>query len=45
MTAKVVARHRVTGALEAVALLRNDPVPRVRNTAERAVFAITRAVP
>lgn len=45
MAAKVVARHRVTGALEAVALLRNDPSPRVRSTAERAVLAITRAFP
>jgi hypothetical protein len=33
MAAKVVARHRVGGALEAVAALRDDPVPRVRAAA------------
>jgi hypothetical protein len=41
MAAKVVARHRVGGALEAVAALRDDPVPRVRAAAERAVVALT----
>jgi hypothetical protein len=41
MAAKVVARHRVGGALEAVAGLRDDPVPRVRAAAERAVVTLT----
>jgi hypothetical protein len=41
MAAKVVARHRVGGALEAVARLRDDPVARVRSAAERAVVALT----
>lgn len=37
MAAKVVARHGVDDALDAVASLRADPVPRVRAAAERAV--------
>jgi hypothetical protein len=41
MAAKVVARHRVGGALEPVAALRDDPVPRVRAAAERAVVTLT----
>jgi hypothetical protein len=43
MAAKVVARHKVGAALDAVAALRGDPVPRVRAAAERAVLAITAA--
>jgi hypothetical protein len=41
MTAKVVARHRIGDALPAVTALRDDPVPRVRAAAGRAVTAIT----
>jgi hypothetical protein len=41
MAAKVVARHRAGDALDAVAGLRGDPVPRVRAAAERAVVALT----
>jgi hypothetical protein len=37
MSAKVVARHRLGEALEVVAGLRDDPVPRVRAAAARAV--------
>ena len=37
MAAKVVAKHLVRGASSAVARLRDDPVPRVRLAAERAV--------
>jgi hypothetical protein len=37
MAAKVIARHRVGDALTAVATLRDDPVPRVRAAANRAV--------
>jgi hypothetical protein len=37
MSAKVVARHRLGEALAAVAGLRDDPVPRVRAAAARAV--------
>lgn len=37
MAAKVIARHSVGDALEAVARLRDDPVPRVRAASERAV--------
>ncbi len=40
MAAKVVARHVVSDALEAVAALRQDPVPRVRAAAERAVARV-----
>lgn len=40
MAAKVVARHVVADALEAVGLLREDPVPRVRAAAERAVARV-----
>jgi hypothetical protein len=41
MAAKVVARHRLGGALDAVARLRDDPVARVRAAAERAVVTLT----
>lgn len=41
MAAKVVAAHRVGPALEAVAALREDAVPRVRTAAERAVVLVT----
>ena len=41
MAGKVVARHRVGDALDAVAGLRDDPVPRVRAAAQRAVVALT----
>lgn len=40
MAAKVVARHVVADALEAVGLLCEDPVPRVRAAAERAVARV-----
>ena len=41
MAAKVIARHRVGDALSAVTALRDDPVPRVRAAAERAVVMLT----
>jgi hypothetical protein len=41
MAAKVVARHRIGGAFEAVAPLRDDPIPRVRAAAHRAVVLLT----
>jgi HEAT repeat protein len=41
MAAKVIARHRIGDALDAVAELRNDPVPRVRAAADRAVVILT----
>jgi hypothetical protein len=41
MAAKVIARHRVGDALDPVAGLRDDPVPRVRAAAERAVVILT----
>jgi hypothetical protein len=41
MAGKVVARHRVGAALEAVAGLRADDVARVRAAAERAVVTLT----
>ncbi len=40
MVAKVVARHRIDDAFEAVVALRTDPVPRVRRAAERALVAL-----
>ena len=43
MAAKVVARHKVGAALSAVAELRDDPVPRVRSAAGRAVVILTAA--
>jgi hypothetical protein len=41
MVAKVVARHHIDPALEAVLALRDDSVPRVRAAAERAVQRLT----
>lgn len=41
MAAKVIARHRVDDALEAVTGLRADPVPRVRAAADRALARLT----
>jgi hypothetical protein len=41
MAAKVIARHRVGDALDAVAELRTDPVRRVRAAAARAVVILT----
>jgi hypothetical protein len=43
LAAKVVARHLLGDALPAVAELRDDPVPRVRAAADRAVTLLTRA--
>lgn len=43
MAAKVVARHLLGDALPKVAELRNDPVPRVRAAAARAVTVLTEA--
>jgi pimeloyl-ACP methyl ester carboxylesterase len=43
MAAKVVARHRVGGALDAAAALRDDPAARVRAAAARAVVVLTAA--
>ena len=41
MSAKVIARHHIGDALPAVSQLRNDPVPRVRAAADRAVVRLT----
>jgi hypothetical protein len=43
MACKVIARHHVGDALPAAAELRNDPVPRVRSAATRAVVLLTEA--
>jgi hypothetical protein len=43
MAAKVVARHLVGEATATVAELRDDPVPRVRKAAERALVRLSRA--
>lgn len=43
MAAKVVARHLLGDALPAVAVLRDDLVPRVRAAAARAVERLTQA--
>ncbi len=43
MAAKVVAKHRVGAAFDAVAGLRDDPVPRVRAAAARATIILTAA--
>jgi HEAT repeat protein len=43
MAAKVIARHRVGDAFDAVAALRADPVERVRAAAARAVTVLTGA--
>jgi hypothetical protein len=41
MAAKVIARYKIGAALSAVVRLRDDPIPRVRSAAERAVVALT----
>lgn len=41
MAAKVIARYEIGDALDAVAALREDPVPRVRDAAQRAVTKLT----
>lgn len=41
MAAKVVARQQVDRALPMIVRLRQDPVPRVRQAAERAVIRLT----
>jgi hypothetical protein len=41
LAAKVVARHRIDDALSAMADLQEDPVPRVRSAAGRALAALT----
>lgn len=43
MAAKVAARHLVGEAIPAVELLQEDPVPRVRVAAERALVLLTTA--
>jgi len=43
MAAKVVARQLIGDALPAVADLRDDPVPRVRAAANRAVTLLSNA--
>jgi HEAT repeat protein len=43
MAAKVVARHGVDEAFDAVSALSNDPVPRVAEAAARAVTLLTTA--
>lgn len=43
MAAKVVARHLVGAAFDEVVDLREDPVPRVRSAADRAVARLGRA--
>jgi HEAT repeats len=40
MAAKVVARHRIDDALNAMADLQNDETPRVRSAAARAITAL-----
>ena len=43
LAAKVVARHQLGDTLPAVLDLRDDPVPRVRAAATRAIAILTRA--
>ena len=43
MACKVIARHQVGNALPVVAELRDDPIPRVRSAASRAVVLLTDA--
>ncbi len=43
MASKVIARRKLGAALEPVARLRDDPVPRVRAAAGRAVVILTAA--
>ncbi len=40
MSARVVARHQVSDALEMMVVLRDDEVPRVREAAERALVRL-----
>lgn len=41
MAAKVISKHRIGDALNAVTALRDDPVPRVRAAAKRAIAVLT----
>jgi HEAT repeat protein len=41
MATRVVIRHRLSGAIPRVKRLRNDPNPRVRKAAERAVIDLS----
>jgi hypothetical protein len=41
MALKVIARHRIDKALDAVARLQQDPVPRVSAAAQRALRSLT----
>jgi hypothetical protein len=41
MAAKVIAKHHVGAGLQAVAALADDPVPRVRSAASRAVMMLS----
>jgi hypothetical protein len=43
MAAKVIARHRIGGALAAMTALKDDPVPRVRSAASRALMILSAA--
>ncbi|MGZ4616937.1 MAG: HEAT repeat domain-containing protein [Actinomycetes bacterium] len=43
MALKVMARHRVGDLLEHASRLRDDPVPRVRAAADRAIVTLTQA--
>ena len=43
MAAKVVAKRGIGAALDSVAALHDDPVPRVRTAAERAIVLLTAA--
>lgn len=43
MAAKVIARHRLGDAIDAVSQLQEDPIPRVRAAAHRAIIRITTA--
>jgi hypothetical protein len=41
MVLKVIARHRLDADLDKVAALQDDPVPRVRSAAHRALVSVT----
>jgi HEAT repeats len=43
MAAKVIAKRKIGDALNEVTTLRQDPVPRVRSAAERAIVVLTAA--
>jgi len=43
MAAKVIARHRLGDAIDAVSQLQDDPTARVRAAAHRAIIRITAA--